>query len=68
MCGYFRRHIGPETLREFLELLGFQGYYDEPEQEPGVKHFYPAWGDTNRTIDQPLFRNVGIHNCLSLHV
>ena len=59
MCAYFRRHIGPETLLEFLKLLGFHGYYDEPEQESTVKHFYPAWGDTNRTIDQLLIEEAG---------
>jgi len=62
MCGYFRRHIGPETLREFLELLGFHGYYDEPEQgqEPITKHFYPAFGgDPNRTIDHLLIEEEG---------
>lgn len=40
MCGYVRRHVGPKTLREFLDLIGYTGYYDEPDEEPVTKHFY----------------------------
>lgn len=60
MCGYVRRHVGPKTLREFLELIGYQGYYDEPDEEPVTKHFYPAFGgDPNRTIQGLLIQEDG---------
>lgn len=60
MCGYVRRHIGPKTLREFLELLGYNGYYDEPNSELGPQHFYPAWGkDASKTIDGLLIQEEG---------
>lgn len=61
MCGYVRRHIGPKSLKEFLELLGVQGYYDEPENdEPELKHFYPAHGKAvNRTIDGIIINEDG---------
>lgn len=60
MCGYVRRHVGPKTLREFLDLIGYKGYYDEPDEEPVTKHFYPAFGgDPNRTIEGLLVEEEG---------
>jgi putative SOS response-associated peptidase YedK len=58
MCGYIRRHVGPKTLKEFLDLLGVSGYYDDRiDDEPELKHFYPAFGgDPNRTIEGLLIR------------
>lgn len=51
MCGYVRRHIPNQKLREFIELLGAPGLYPE-EGGDEIQHFYPAFGkDANRTID-----------------
>ena len=59
MCGYVRRHVGPKTLREFLDLIGYQGYLDESD-ESKVEHFYPAWGgDSNKTIKGLLIQEDG---------
>jgi len=61
MCGYVRRHIGPKTLNEFLQYLGLQGYYDEPvDDEPVLKHFYPAFGGAvDRTIEGIIIEEEG---------
>jgi putative SOS response-associated peptidase YedK len=60
MCGYVRRHIGPKTLNEFLELLGISGYYEDENDEPELKHFYPAFGgNPNRTIEGLIIEEDG---------
>lgn len=60
MCGYVRRHIGPKTLNEFLELLGITGYYEDENSEPELKHFYPAFGgNPNRTIEGLIIAEEG---------
>ncbi|MBK8187456.1 MAG: SOS response-associated peptidase family protein [Cellvibrio sp.] len=60
MCGYVRRHIGPKTLNEFLELLGISGYYDESNNEPELKHYYPAFcGNPDRKIEGLIIEEEG---------
>lgn len=60
MCGYVRRHVDPKTLREFLHLIGYMGNFDVAEEEPIMKHFYPAFGgDPNRTIEGLLIEEDG---------
>jgi putative SOS response-associated peptidase YedK len=61
MCGYVRRHIEPKTLNEFMELLGITGYYDDDKNdEPELKHFYPAFGgNPDRTIEGLIIEEDG---------
>jgi putative SOS response-associated peptidase YedK len=60
MCGYVKRHIGPKDLNEFLELLGIRGYYDEANEEPELKHFYPAFGgNPDRNIEGLIIEEEG---------
>ncbi|MDR7088628.1 SOS response-associated peptidase family protein [Cellvibrio fibrivorans] len=61
MCGYVRRHVGPRTLKEFLSLLGMTGYYEDiQDDEPELKHFYPAFGgNANRRIEGLLIQQDG---------
>lgn len=66
MCGYLRRHIKPQTLEAFLELLGLKSYgvdwadNDPVLDEPILEHFYPAFGgDVNKVIKRLLIKEDG---------
>ncbi len=49
MCGYARRHISVDRLRDFLDLIQVPA---ERLTAPGLRHYYPAFGGAaDRTLD-----------------
>lgn len=46
MCGYVRRHIGPQDLQEFLGLIGMPQLEFKFPEDGNAQHFRPAFGNT----------------------
>lgn len=62
MCGYVRRHIGSQSLKEFMGLLGPTDYNPHPGEATGeLQHFYPAFGrDPGRKIKDLVIQEGGM--------
>lgn len=61
MCGYVNRFVSPRVLRELLSLLGMQLDKEEAaDNEPVMRHFYPAFGGRAANISRGSLPSVPI--------